>query len=124
MSRAGGLNASQQKQQLQQQFSGGMNHGGYQPMGGGTGNMGFPSIGAPDAGSLGSLGGVSQPGAMHGAGARGIGFGRAPGPIGGPLHGRQVSSSRCCLHPDLSSFPRMLHLPQVAFAYTSYVTYA
>ena len=84
------------------------------------GNMGFPSLGAPDAGSLGSLGGVSQPGAMHGAGTRGIGFGRAPGPIGGPLHGRQVSSSsRLSTHvpPTLS--------PHVALAaHTTSVTKA
>jgi hypothetical protein len=95
------------KQKQQQQFAtpGGMNHGGYQPIGG-IHNMGFANTGASDA-SLGRLGVVSQAsGTIRAAAAGGIGFGRAPGPlagapgIGAPLHGLEVpaASTKASLH--------------------------
>jgi hypothetical protein len=98
------------KQKQQQQFAtpGGMNHGGYQPIGG-IHNMGFANTGASDA-SLGRLGVVSQAsGTIRAAAAGGIGFGRAPGPlagapgIGAPLHGLEVpaASNKASLHTCL-----------------------
>ena len=58
------MNAPQQKQQ--QQFPGGMNHGGFPPVGGGMRTMGYPSLG-PDT-ALGNLSQGVSLGALHGVG--------------------------------------------------------
>ena len=90
MSRAG-MNASllSQQPQQQQQFSGGMNHGGYSAAGSGMGTLGFPSL-VPDP-SLGAPGAGLQSGAMRAPGPNAM---RAPGPmVSGPMHGRQVMYS-------------------------------
>ena len=84
------MNAPQQKQQ--QQFPGGMNHGGFPPVGGGMRTMGYPSLG-PDT-ALGNLSQGVSLGALHGVGGGGMGSMGGMGAIGAPgigaLHGRQV----------------------------------